>query len=179
MLKNTNVKNFEFFLQHFFCLFFQMHPPHQPQNISLVFYVEVSNFKNLLSILSLFLLFKVIFHEIVPVQQIFARSCSVPWRSSEHQEGDWCVLKRQTGGARRCCSHDRELVGLFRSSNLFVSMLLWPGQRCSSPLTAGTERMKPDYQWGWSDESFYRKKKNGGLFGFCKAVYVTAARAAA
>lgn len=52
------------------------------------------------------------------------------------------------------------------------STLPWSGQRCCSPLAAGTERRKPDYEWGWSDESFYRK--TGGLLDFCKAVYVSA-----
>lgn len=63
-----------------------------------------------------------------------------------------------------------------RLVSVLHSPLPWPGQRCSSPPTAGTERMKPDYEWGCSDESFYRK--TGGLLDFCKAVYVTAERTA-
>lgn len=65
---------------------------------------------------------------------------------------------------------------LCRSLSVLHSTLPWSGQRCCSPLAAGTERRKPDYEWGWSDESFYRK--TGGLLDFCKAVYVSAAQTA-
>lgn len=72
-----------------------MHPPHQPQNISLVFYVEVSNFKDLLSILSVFLLFKVILHEIV----LYSRSLQGRVRFPEGQVNikvtDVCYSSRQ------------------------------------------------------------------------------------
>lgn len=100
------------YLSAFFCFFSKCILHYQLQKISSVFCAEVSNFKNSLCILSVFLLFKVILHQIVLNSRRIQGCVWFP-------EGVTVViLKHQTGGKcfglLRRHSRDQELAaGLY------------------------------------------------------------------